>query len=353
MMFTSGTTGQPKGVMLSHNNLVNSAIATAEGMGWKQSDKQLLAVPLFHCFGLTSGFLASIYAGCSIGIIEYYRTREILSHIKKFKSTVFNGVPSMFLALIRNPEFAAYDITSLRNGIIAGASITQMEYEKICRSLPRFDLRQSYGQTEASPCVTLIRPVDPALKKTQSVGRVIADVEVRIWDYQKEVVAEAGMTGEIQVRGYNVMQGYYKLEQETKAAISPDGWLRTGDLGYLDQDGYLYVSGRIKEMIIRAGENIMPGEIERLILQTPFVQNVKVIGIKAEVVQEEIVACIIPTETIEFSEERLIAFLKPKIAYYKIPGYFVLFEDFPRTASGKIVISELRNVVEAVLGLTL
>jgi len=343
IMFTSGTTGQPKGVMLSHGNLIRSAAATADGMGWSDQDKQLLAASLFHCFGVTSGLLASIYAGCGIVVMDYFKTGTVLEAISQYGITVMNGVPSMFLAMIRNPGFDTFDLSTLRSGIIAGAPVTEQDYCRLKAKLPGLRLHQSYGQTETSPCVTLIRADDPEEKKARTVGRVIPDVEVRIWDEEQGRVAENGETGEIQVRGYNVMQGYYRMAEETAAVISADGWLKTGDMGIRDEDGYLIVAGRIKEIIIRAGENIMPGEIEQQILKFPGIRSVKVIGIPADVVQEDIVACLIPEDESRYSETELRSFLQSQLAHFKVPVCYPCFTEFPVTAGGKTALADLKE----------
>lgn len=343
MMFTSGTTGRPKGVLLSHYNLINSARATAYEMNWNREDKLLLAVPLFHCFGITSGLLASICIGHTTRIIEYFKTKQVLEQIETYQCTILNGVPSMFLALIRNSAFTSEKLVSLRSGIVAGAPIRQSEYWEIHEALPQMALIQSYGQTEASPCVTFVDAKASLVKRSQTVGRIIPKVEVRIWDETRGDVTHEQKTGEIQVRGFNVMLGYYALEQETHETISKEGWLKTGDLGYLDLDGYLVIVGRKKEIIIRAGENIAPIEIETLILDIPTVQEVKVVGIRKEVIQEEVVACIIAKKGAIVSEREIRQYLEPRIAHYKVPSHIVIFEKFPLTASGKIKVSELRE----------
>lgn len=343
IMFTSGSTGQPKGVMLSHCNLIRSAAATADGMGWNSQDKQLLVVPLFHCFGVTSGLLASIYAGCGIVVMEYFKTRPVSEAIPTFGITVLNAVPSMFLAMIRNPEFDDFDLTSLCSGIIAGAPVTEQDYQLLKAKMPGFNLHQSYGQTETSPCVTLVKADDPEDKKARTVGRVIPDVEVRIWDERQGRAVSDGETGEIQVRGYNIMKGYYKMTKETNAVISGDGWLKTGDLGIRDEDGYIVIAGRIKEMIVRGGENIMPGEIEQLILGFSGIRSVKVIGVPADVLQEEIAACLILEEENGYSETKLRSFLQSQLAHFKVPVYYPVFTEFPVTAGGKIALADLKK----------
>lgn len=345
MLFTSGTTSIPKGVLLSHYNLVNNSLETALHMGWKESDKLFLVVPLFHCFGITSGLLSSIHSGCTIHLMKYFKTKKVLEHVDKYQCTVLNGVPSMFLAMIRNPEFSNYSLKSLQSGIIAGSPLSSREYISICQKIPGINLLPSYGQTETSPCVTLTDREDTFGRKAETAGRPISHVEVRIYGTQTGLILDHDKIGEIQVRGYNLMRGYYKLPKETEAVFMEDGWLRTGDLGYLDGDGYLHVVGRRKDMIIRAGENISPQEIENYIKDLANVQEVKVVGIPAEVVQEQIVACVILTPGTPFSETGILSYLTPRLAHYKIPSHVLEFKEFPMTASGKVLISELKKQV--------
>jgi fatty-acyl-CoA synthase len=314
-------------------------------MGWTSMDKMLIAVPLFHCFGITSGLLSSIHSGCIMHLIKYFKTQKVLEHIERYGCTVLNGVPSMFLAMIRNSNYKDYNVLSLQSGIIAGSPLSPQEYISICNTISNIRLHQSYGQTETSPCVSIIDTEDSCEKKTFSTGRIISHAKVRIVDINTKEPMEANWIGEIQVQGYNVMQGYYKLPEENEHAISRDGWLKTGDLGYLDVDGYLYITGRLKEMIIRGGENISPQEIENCLKECPNIQNVKVVGIPTEVLQEMIVACVIMEQGFQLKEELIKSHLSSKLAYYKIPAYILNFETFPMNTSGKIKIPELKQQV--------
>ena len=344
ILFTSGTTSSPKGVMLSHYNLVNSSLETCEHMRWGQEDKMLIAVPLFHCFGITSSLLASIHVGFSMYVIEYYKTLTVLGTIQNQRCTILNGVPSMFLAVVNNPAHKKYDLSSLKRGIIAGSPYTPEEYMQIRREIPNLILHASYGQTETSPCVSIGDVGDSDQENACTAGRVLEHCQVGIFDLDSGRQMAAGETGEIRVRGYNVMQGYYKLPEETGRTIGPDGWLRTGDLGYLDERRFLHFTGRIKEMIIRGGENIFPGEIEAFIREYPGVSAVKVIGLPTQVLQEMVVACIIMKEGRTISETGLRSYLEHHLAYYKIPSWIVLFDRFPISASGKIQLAELKRL---------
>lgn len=343
MLFTSGTTGSPKGVMLSHDNLVNSSLETCAHMKWDENDRMLIAVPLFHCFGITSSLLSSIHTGFSMYVIEYFKTMIVLRTVQEQRCTLLNGVPSMFLAVVRNPERKNYDLSSLRRGIIAGSPYTREEYLEIRKSIPSLVLHASYGQTETSPCVSIGDVGDTDEENAVSAGRVIEHCEVGIFNLDTCRQVETGETGEIRVRGYNVMQGYYRLPEETAKAIDPDGWLHTGDLGYLDERHFLYMTGRVKELIIRGGENISPVEIENAIRQYPGVKAVKVIGLPVEVLQEMVVACVVPEAGASVSETGLKAFLENRIAYYKIPSHVVLVDELPVTASGKVALGKLKE----------
>lgn len=345
ILFTSGTNSTPKGVMLTHNNLVNSAYAIATGMRWTKDDRLLLAVSLFHCFGMTACLLASLHTGSRLYILEYYKTIKVLEYIDTYRCTVLSGVPSMFLAMIQNSKFKNYDLSSLRNGIIAGSHISIPDYERVARMLPTLNLLPSYGQTETSPCVSLM-PIDATLEeKSKFCGKVIPDVEVRIIDQGHEPGH-----GEIQVRGYNIMKGYYHLPEETAATLTEEGWLHTGDIGYINEEGYLAITGRKKEMIIRAGENISPREIEDVIRQMPTVKSVKVIGLPAEVVQEQVVACVVATPGKKILDTAVKNYVADRLAHYKVPSIILDFEALPVTSSGKVNIREVRLEAQRKLG---
>ena len=343
MLFTSGTSKMPKGVMLSHYSLVNNSLEIARSMQWTDEDKMCIAVPMYHCFGVTASLLASVHVGCSMYLLHYYRTIYIIKKIHKYKCTILNGVPTMFLAMVYNKKLADYDLSSIKSGIIAGSRISANEYQKICDVFQFTHLQTSYGQTETSPCITISVPDDSLEKKASSAGKKIANVELRIFDEKTKEECQIGEIGEIQAKGYNVMQRYYKMPEETKATILEDGWLCTGDLGYLNEDGYLYITGRKTEMIIRGGENISPSEIEAIISVYPNVKNVKVIGVEADVLQEEIVACIISANNIEIDKDGLVEYLKGKLSDYKVPKYILQFDMLPLNGSGKVILKDLKE----------
>ncbi|WP_373481824.1 AMP-binding protein [Acetobacterium sp.] len=340
ILFTSGTTSAAKGVMLSHFATINIAIETVTQMHWNEADKSCLGIPLFHCFGLSSGFMAAIYAGIQIYLLESNKTIRVLKCVEQNQCTIYNGVPTMFMAMIKHPRFETYKLSSLNSGIIAGSYVNANDYLTICEKLGMEKLQMSYGQTEASPSITFSNYDDSTLYKSRSVGKVIPHVELKIM---------AANQNEICIKGYNTMLGYYKLEAETQKAIDAEGWLHTGDLGYLDDDGNLCITGRLKEMIVRGGENISPYEIENHIKNFPYVADVKVIGIEAEVLQEEIAACIVTDGRKKLSETEMREFLSQHLAAYKIPKYFIFLKKFPINASGKIVLDELKNQIKTII----
>lgn len=341
MIFTSGTTSIPKGVMLTHHNLVNNAAALVKAMGWGPEDKMCLTVPMFHCFGITAGIVACILGGMSMYLVPYFRTAPVWTAIEKYRCTILNGVPSMFLAMIRKPGYQDRNGTGVRSGIIAGSPFTREEFLEICGRFPGMHLQPSYGQSETSPCVTIADLDESNERKAVSVGRVIPHVQVRIADAKTGEILGTGMDGEIQVKGYNVMSGYYKHPQANEKAFTGDGWLRTGDIGSLGEDGELRVTGRLKELIIRAGENISPFEIEQVIKELEWVDSVKVVGVPAEVLQEEIAACVVPKAGYRADKEGLMAYLEPRLSRYKLPAFVLEFSRLPMNASGKVELPAL------------
>lgn len=343
MLFTSGTTSQPKGVLLTHLNLVNTAQSTIRYMQWNSNEKICITVPLFHCFGLTSSMLTTILLGGTMYILPYFRTARVLECVQTHACTAINGVPSMFLALVKNPLFSGYQLSSLKSGIIAGSPLSLDDYLMLSDKMPHMTLITSYGQTETSPAVSFARFEDSELLRGSSAGLVIEGVQVRTVDPESKRVLPAGGKGEIQVKGYNIMKGYYKLPIETAQVMSCNGWLSTGDLGYLDQDGYLFVNGRCKEIIIRAGENISPREIEDYIKEITWVDQVVVLGVPEEVIQEKVVACIITKEGAHIDVAYVQRYLEARVSHYKIPEEILEFKEFPVSASGKIQLGKLKE----------
>lgn len=341
ILFTSGTTSRAKGAMLRQGDVISVAFEAAEQMHWDAMDSSCMALPLFHCFGLSAGYLTSLATGHCVCLVDDQHSESMLETIEKYQCTIMNGVPTMFLAILRKHLLEKHDVSSLKSGIIAGSPVSEKEYMEISQAFGFSFLAMSYGQTEASPSVTFSPYEDPPEKIAQSVGKVLPSLSCRIVDIRDHSVLDCGKTGEIELSGYHIFPGYFRMEEATARAMTADGWLRTGDLGYLDADGYLYVTGRRKEMIIRCGENISCTEIEQAIQQYPGVHEVKVLGLPSPVTQEEIAACIV-TEG-DRDEKHLRAFLSALLARYKIPRYLLFMEELPRTANGKIKIGALKE----------
>lgn len=350
MMFTSGTTAKAKGVMLTHSNLVNNALAHSQGMHWNEQDKLCVCVPMFHCFGITASVLAAVHCGAELQLVKYYSSHEVLRAIETYHCTILSGVPSMFLALLHNKELQNYDLSSLKSGIIAGSSIAVNDYHLICEKLGVEKLQPAYGQTEASPCISMMRWEDGIDRKAGCVGKAIPNVELCIWDNENDCpITKPGCCGEIRTRGYHVMKGYYKLPEITAQTITADGWLKTGDMGYLDSEGYLFVTDRIKEIIIRGGENISPAEVEQCIAGLEGVQEVHVIGLPIEVMQEEVVACIRQKSETGLSVEMVRQYTGQHLADYKVPQEVLFLDEFPLTSSGKVDCAALKLLAKALL----
>lgn len=346
MIFTSGTTSLPKGVLLSHYNVVNNASCMVSSMRWGRDDKMCITVPLFHCFGITAGIISCLLGGMSMYLIPYFKTGQVWDAIDRYHCTVLNGVPSMFLAMNRKEAFLDRDAGGLKSGIIAGSSMTEREYQEISGRFYNMHLQPSYGQTETSPCVSIADWDETKEEKAVSAGKIAEFVQVRFSNWETGEILKNGEQGEIQVKGYNVMQGYYNLPKANEKAFTKDGWLRTGDIGRLDETGHLHITGRLKEMIIRAGENISPQEIEQVILQLDWVSSVKVVGVPAEVLQEEIAACIIPKAGCVLNKQELLDYIKPRLAHYKVPAFVLPFHEFPMNASGKIKLKALKEMAK-------
>ncbi len=344
MIFTSGTTSEAKAVILTHYSIVNNANSMAEAMHWQEGDRMCFTVALFHCFGITASLIPCIICGITIHLIASFRTKKIWEAIES-GCNILNGVPSMFLVLISKDRYTHISTEGVKSGVVAGSPISRKEYEAICGRFKNMKLQPAYGQTETSPCVSIAHWDDPMELKANSVGKILEHVDVRIVDPSTNALLDVNMDGEIQVKGYNVMNGYYNRLEETKKTILEDGWLRTGDIGRLDEEGNLYITGRLKEIIIRSGENIAPKEIETEIRKVEWVQDVKVIGIPSPMTQEAVVACLVVKKGYQEDIEDMLDFLGDRLAHYKIPEHVILFKEFPMNASGKIHLAKLKNMV--------
>lgn len=354
MQYTSGTTGFPKGVMLSSRNILNNGYWLGRGLGYSPQDRLCLCVPLFHCFGCVIGVLGAYTHGACLCPIEFFDARKVLETIERERCTSLYGVPTMFLAEMEDPEFKRFDLSSLRTGVMAGALCPEALMRRAIDEMNLREITIIYGLTEASPGITQTPRDDTIEHRTQTVGVVLPEMEVKIVDPATRETLGPNQHGELCVRGYCVMKGYYNNAEATRAAIDDEGWLRTGDQATMDEDGYVRITGRIKDIIIRGGENISPKEIEDLMRQHPAVSDIYVYAVKSEFFGEEVAAAVRLKTGATATEEELRNFCQGKIARFKIPKYVRFVSEFPMTASGKIQKFKLREAHEKELeeGLT-
>ena len=344
MQYTSGTTGFPKGVMLSHHNIVNCGQSTGECMKYTQADRLLVCVPLFHCFGCVLAMCAIITHGGTLVFVEEFDPLMVLASVQKEKCTALYGVPTMFIAELNHPMFDMFDLSSLRTGIMAGSlcpieTMNQVMHKMNCR-----DLIIVYGLTESSPGMTATRVTDSPEVRATTVGTNYPGVEVKVVDPETGEECPPEVQGEICCRGYNVMKGYYNNPEATAKAIDKDGWLHSGDLAVKTKDGFFRITGRIKDMIIRGGENIYPREIENFLYQMPQIDMVEVAGIPDEKYGEIVGAFVQLKANKTITQEEIQEFCRGKISRNKIPKHIIFVDDFPKTASGKIQKYKLREM---------
>ena len=346
MQYTSGTTGFPKGVMLTHHNVINNARMVGDVMGLTEKDTLLIQVPVFHCFGCVMSTLNSVYHATTMVLLEYFEPKLSLESIHKEKCTAINGVPTMFIAMLHHSDFERYDMKSLRTGIMAGAPCPVEAMNQVRTKMHCSEVVIAFGQTESAPVMTMTRRDDPVELRVATVGRLLPDIEGKVIDPETGEDLPADTQGEIVTRSACVMKGYYKMPEATTAAIDSDGWLHTGDLGEIDPNGYFKVTGRIKDMIIRGGENIYPRELEEFIFTHPKVQNVQVVGIPDPKYGEQVLAAIHLKNGNQATAEEFIEFCKGKIARHKIPKYWEFVDEYPMTASGKIQKFKIKEMFE-------
>jgi fatty-acyl-CoA synthase len=343
MQYTSGTTGFPKGVMLTHRNILNNGYYIGERQKLTEEDRVCLPVPLFHCFGIVLGVLAVVTHGGTMVMVELFNPLLVLAAVQKERATAVYGVPTMFIAEFTHPMFDMFDLSSLRTGIMAGSPCPIEAMKKVMEDMNMTEVTIAYGLTEASPVFTQTSVDDPIEKKVQTVGTAMPHIEVKIIDPNTGDTLGPAQTGEIVCRGYNIMKGYYKMPEMTQEAIENDGWLHSGDLATVDKDGYYTIVGRIKDMIIRGGENIYPREIEEFLYTMPGIRDVQVVGIPDEKYGEIVGAFITLEEKSTLTEEDVRDYSMTKIARYKVPKHIFFVEEFPLTASGKIQKFKLRE----------
>lgn len=344
MQYTSGTTGFPKGVMLTHHNIGNNGYWIATNMNYTPADRICLPVPLFHCFGCVLGVMASLNSGACLVILERYDPINVMMSIEKERCTALYGVPTMFIAILEHPLFKKFDFSTLRTGIMAGSPCPVKSMREVVDKMNMREITIVFGLTESSPGMTQTRYDEPSIdKKCSTVGRVLLGVEMKLFNPETGQECAVGEHGEVCCRGYNVMKGYYNMPEETAKAIDKDGWLHSGDIGKMDADGYLSITGRLKDMIIRGGENVYPKEVEDFIHHMDGIQDVQVVGVPSKKYGEQVGAYVILKKGVQMTPEDVEDFCRGKIAWYKTPRYVAFVDEFPLTASGKIMKYKLRE----------
>lgn len=357
LQYTSGTTGFPKGATLTHKNILNNGFHIGSLLSYtgvdsdKGQDKVVIAVPFFHCFGMVIGNLAALSHGAGTVIpSRVFKPDEALAAVQCYRGTSLYGVPTMFIAELNLPDFASYDLSTLRTGVMAGSTCPVEVMKQVISRMNMSEVAICYGMTETSPVSTMTRVDDSLERRTQTVGRTMPHLESKIIDPGTGAVVPRGERGELCTRGYAVMRGYWNDPGKTAAAIDEDGWMHTGDLASMDAGGYVVIEGRIKDLIIRGGENVSPREIEEFLYQHPDVQDVQVIGVPDEKYGEEIMACIILKDGVEqLTVDDVREFCHGKIAHYKIPRYVQVRGSFPMTVSGKVRKVEMRQEAQKLI----
>lgn len=351
MQYTSGTTGFPKGVMLSHSNIVNNAIKVAECQRLGAEDRVCIPVPFFHCFGCVMGTLACVATGATMVPVIAFEPGLVLSVVENEHCTALYGVPTMFIAELNHPSFEQRNLSSLRTGIMAGSPCPIEVMKNVVEKMGIRDITIAYGQTESSPVITQTRPEDSIERRVATVGRVHDGVEAKVVDPVTGETLPANVQGELCTRGYLVMKGYYNMPEQTKMVIDAEGWLHTGDLATIDEEGYYRITGRLKDMIIRGGENIYPREVEEFLYAHPKILDVQVVGVPDSKYGEQVLACIRVKPGEDLKVEEVKEFCDGRIARFKVPHYIQFVEEYPMTASGKIQKFKLREQAMQAIGL--
>jgi fatty-acyl-CoA synthase len=352
IQFTSGTTGTPKGAALTHFNIVNNGFFVGEGMRLTADDSICIPVPLYHCFGMVLGVLAAMTHGAaSVLSGEGFDPLAVLKTVASERCTVLHGVPTMFIAELEHPRFGEFDLSSLRTGIMAGSPCPTAVMRRVVAEMHMPQVTIAYGMTETSPVSFQSQPDDPLELRVSTVGRVHPHVQVKIIDADGCVVPR-GTAGELLTRGYNVMRGYWGDPERTRDAIDSSGWMHSGDLAVIDAQGYCNIVGRVKDMIIRGGENVYPREIEEFLYRHPAVFDVAVVGVPDAKYGEAVCACIQLRGGMSVTEEEIREFCREQIAHYKVPRYVRFVDNFPLTISGKVQKYLIREHLCAELNLT-
>ncbi len=350
ILFTSGTTSASKGVVTSHFSRVNSVYAHIAAMRATEADKFCIAIPMFHCFSLTGGVLSALLCGACVCFPENRRTRTLFDFIQTSRITVLHAVPTLFSALLARNNVESFDLSSLRVGFIGGSIYKPEFFERVAESLG-YNLMSSLGQTETTAGFTFCDYDDDMAIKSQCVGKFMDNIEGMIRDPSTGKPQPTGVQGEICVRGFCVMKGYVNAPEITKDTILPDGWLRTGDIGFIDEENRLHITGRLKEMIIRGGENISPFEIENVLMDEPELAEVKAVAVPDEHYGEEICACVVMKDGAKADAVKLRELVRGRLAYFKVPKYILQMDALPKTSSGKVSLSALKDAARTKLGL--
>ncbi|KQC05101.1 MAG: AMP-binding protein [Methanoculleus sp. SDB] len=344
IQYTSGTTGFPKGVVLTHHNVLNNGFFIGEGMKFTEKDRLCIPVPFYHCFGMVLSNLACVTHGSTMVLPSpTFDAEAVLRTVQEERCTALHGVPTMFIAELRHPNFSKYKYDTLRTGIMAGSPCPVEVMKEVNTRMNMSEIVIVYGQTETSPGVTMTTTTDPIERRVSTVGRTFPHVELKIVDPQTQKIVPRGMPGEICARGYVVMKCYYNNPSATHSTIDANGWNHTGDLGEMDQEGYVRIVGRLKDMVIRGGENIYPREIEEFLHLHPKIQDAYVFGVPDVKYGEELMAWVKPEDGLELTDQEIRDWCTGKIARYKIPRYFKFVDEFPMTVSGKIQKFKMRE----------
>jgi fatty-acyl-CoA synthase len=352
IQYTSGTTGFPKGATLSHHNIVNNGLLIANALKLSTRDRLCIPVPFYHCFGMVLANMACVVTGATMVVpAPHFDPEATLRAVEEERCTALHGVPTMFIAQLTHPDFAKYDVRSLRTGIMSGSPCPIAIMRRVVSEMHCHELTIAYGLTEASPVITLTTTDDPIELRVTTVGRALPHTEIKIVDPVTRRMVPVGESGELCTRGYLVMKGYYKTPEATRAAIDPDGWLHTGDLGMVDERGYVKITGRAKDVIIRGGENIYPREVEEFLYSCPAITDVQIIGVPDLKFGEAVVAWVKLTPGATLTIDGLRDFCAGKIADFKIPRYLKIVDTFPMTVTGKMQKFQMREVSIRELGL--
>ncbi len=352
IQYTSGTTGNPKGATLTHHNILGNGRLLSAIMGYSSRDRVCIPVPLYHCFGMGIGNLGCVTSGATIVYpAPSFEPLATLQAIAGERCTSVYGVPTMFIGMLDHPQFAEFDLTSLRTGMMAGSPCPIEVMRRVISEMHAKQVTIAYGMTETAPVSFLTRPSDSIERRVTTVGTVMPQTEAKVVDPITGKTTQVGTPGEICSRGYLVMRGYWEDPAATAAAIDSEGWMHTGDLGTMDDEGYLNIVGRIKDMVIRGGENVFPVEIENVLFQHPAVASAQVIGVPDERLGEELMAWVVLREGRTATEDELRAFCREHMAHFKAPRYFKFTDEFPMTVTGKVQKFKMREAAVAELGL--